>query len=100
MEIPTNYLNKFRPAAAKKPHAPRSSRDVLLEDFKGLLNDENKRDGYPAYTTARIAGMFKDRSESEMYALYQQCSAPGVKSFGAMLRTKLKPPCPPQPTIV
>jgi len=90
MDLPSTYIDKFRPAAAPKSGAPRCERDDLIDRFLASLNPEQIADSRPPYTFARVAKMLQGQSDQRLYQLLQECSAEGVRSFGAMLNYKLK----------
>lgn len=90
MEIDPSYIEKFRPAGEKKSGTPRSNRDVIIDDFLRILNTERKLDGYAPFTFARVAKMLEGRSDTELFKLFNLCTHPSVKRFGAMLNYKLK----------
>lgn len=92
MELPEGYFEKFRRENnLKTAGAPRSNREELVAKFLERLNEECKRDGYPLYTTGRLVKMFDNRSDSFLYQLFNECSEPAVKKFGAIMKYKLKP---------
>lgn len=89
MEISANYIEKFRPVAVSKSGQPRSNREDLIAKFLTRLNEDCEKDGYPLYTTGRLVRMFKGRSDSELYGLYQSCER--AARFGALLNHLIKP---------
>lgn len=90
MELPANYLERFKPAAPKE-HAPRSSRDLLLDEFMGRLNPDQVRDGYEEYTPSYLAKVLKDAgyAEGSWHGLYKSCER--ARSFGALFKHLTKP---------
>lgn len=90
MDLPPNYSEKFRRRVSKKSGAPRSEREELIEHFRTKLNEEQQRDNRPLYTHAHLAKRLHAITNSGLYSLYHECSAEGVRSFGAMLTHKLK----------
>jgi hypothetical protein len=89
MEIPQDYEEKFRPRA-RKIGEPRNQREELIERFRVKLNEEQVRDGRPPLTYGRLAKRFESIDDSRLYQLFDECSRPEVRSFGAMLSYKLK----------
>lgn len=89
MELPANYLNKFRPAAAKKSGAPRNARDEMLDVFAARLNASRIVDGYAKLSHARVAKMLEGIPTEDLHAFYARCET--YKSFGAGFHYELKP---------
>lgn len=84
-----SYLEKYRPRP-RKMGQPRTQREELIQQFLDRLNPEQLADNRPPFTFARLTRMFKGISDSRLYQLFNECSAEGVRSFGAMLTYKLK----------
>ena len=89
MDIPTNYEDKFRPAAVQKTAAPRCERDELLDRFVAKVNAGRVADGFSKVSAARMAKMLAGRTDSQLHQLYKECDDPSVRRFGAMLNYKL-----------
>ena len=84
MEIPTAYIDKFKPAAAPHPGAPRSERDELLNMFCDRLNPDRVKDGYQPYSPSRLAKILKDAGfkQFDWLPLYKSCDR--ARSFGRL----------------
>ncbi|MBN8807798.1 MAG: hypothetical protein J0I47_06135 [Sphingomonas sp.] len=89
MDLPPSYSEKFRPRD-RKIGLPRNEREELVERFRSRLNDEQKRDGRPTFSYARLAKRFDGLTNPRLYQLFNECDDPNVKSFGAMLTYKLR----------
>lgn len=89
MELPESYLNKIRPRP-RKTGEPRNQREEIINRFLDILNDEQKRDSRKPFSYARLAKRFDGISDPRLYQLFQECSDPSVRSFGAMLTYKIK----------
>jgi len=87
--IHTN-LEKYRPRPSKKSGQPRNEREDLIEQYRAKLNEEQARDHRELYSYARVAKRLHGITDSGLYSLFQECTAPEVRSFGAMLAYKLK----------
>jgi hypothetical protein len=87
MQLPENYIDKIKKREAGEP---RSSRDVVLEDFLKRINPGREAAGYAPYTTTRIAGMISRAGykTGDLHALYEECSK--GRSFGALFETIIK----------
>lgn len=83
------YLNKIR-SRREKAGLPRCQRDEYLELFQARINADRIRDKVRKIEIGQLVKMFEGVSEGEMYLLFKECSAPGVKKFGGLLKHKLE----------
>ena len=60
------------------------------EQFRERLKEEQKRDGRPPYTYPHLAKRFDGINDAGVFSLWNECTAGGVRSVGAMLTWKLK----------
>lgn len=88
MEIPVEFLEKFRPRA-RKSGEPRNERDEMLDIFLARLNASRIKDGYPKISYARLAKLLERIPTRDLYAFYQKCET--YRSFGAGFHYELKP---------
>ena len=75
MDIPANYIEKFRPRA-REIGQPRSEWDVQLDAFLAQLNPGRLADGYQPYTHARLAALLSKagiRDANSAYVFYRRC---------------------------
>ena len=88
MDLNTDYIDKFRPAAAED-HAPRSEREEMLVKFLKRLNGDRKADGLEALTPARLATILKGVPTGDLYGFYKSCER--ARSFTRLFWYLLKP---------
>jgi hypothetical protein len=88
LEIPPEFLEKFRPRARKKGE-PRSEREELLGVFLAKLNAQRIADGFPKLTYGRLARVLQHVPTEDLYAFYRQCDA--ARHFGKFFWWSLKP---------
>lgn len=74
-----------------KPGEPRCIREELLDKFLVQINECRKQGGFQPITFGRLTKMLKGYKDDQLQWLYDDCTAPGVRSFTALLTFKLKP---------
>ena len=89
MDLPTNFIEKYRPRR-RQIGTPRTQREDLIQQFLDRLNPDQLKDGRKPYTYGQMAKRFQGLTDQRLYQLFQECSSPTVKSFGAMMTYKLK----------
>jgi hypothetical protein len=77
MDLPANYIEKFKPASQLKTNQPRSSRDELLDRFLDRLNPSRIADGYKPYSASHVAGILSRAGVTTegMFLFYQRCDS-------------------------
>jgi hypothetical protein len=76
MDLPTNYIEKYRPRQ-RKTGEPRSEWELQIDAFLQQLNPGREADGYKPYTHSRLARLLSQKGINDAgsaYVFYQQCA--------------------------